>query len=118
MHSDTCVCSVLRDPDTHCVSGVVQSDLEKRQIMSPPLFPQGGLCQLAKGRAGRNGLQADRAGEGRISIKILVRSVWVFLSGYRTRQGSLWLPGAPADSSPERLPEGDLSFLVHQDLGQ
>lgn len=114
----TPVCSVARDSDTHCVSSVVQNGLEKRQIMSPPLFPQGGLCHPAMGRAGRNGLQVDCAGEGRLVTEIAVRSVWCFPFAYPTRWGRLWLPGALADSSPERLLEWDMSFLVYQDLGQ
>lgn len=69
------MCSVARDSDTHCVSSVVQNGLEKRQIMSPPPFPQGGLCHPAMGRAGRNGLQADRVGEGMLGTEIPVRSV-------------------------------------------
>lgn len=42
----------------------------------PTSVSTGGPCHLAKGRAGGNGLQAGRAGEGMISIKIPVRSVW------------------------------------------
>lgn len=99
------MCSVLRGLDDHCVSGGVQNDLEKRLIVSSPL-PLGDLCCPAKRKAGRNELQADRAGEGRISGKILVRSVQsvTFPIRYQTRE--LWLLGALADSNPETPREG------------